>query len=92
MMRFGINISPSIIDVTRKLIENNLFKQSSYDLRVVHNTYLLKDMSDLFRKELGDFNSVVCFKAAITGMEDALGEKAIAIALNRDDRSKYDSG
>lgn len=33
------------------------------------------------RTELGDFSSIVCFKAAITGMEDALGEKAAAIAM-----------
>lgn len=33
------------------------------------------------RTELGDFSSIVCFKAVITGMEDMLGEKATAIAL-----------
>lgn len=33
------------------------------------------------RPELGDFSSIVCFKAAIAGIEDALGEKAAAIAL-----------
>ncbi len=33
------------------------------------------------RQTLGGFISVVCFKAAITGMEEALGEKATAIAL-----------
>ena len=33
------------------------------------------------RQELGDFCSIICFKAAITGMEEALGEKATAIAL-----------
>ncbi|WP_017319127.1 hypothetical protein [Mastigocladopsis repens] len=38
-------------------------------------------MPDLLRKELGDFNSVACFKAVITGMEEALGEKTTAIAL-----------
>ena len=31
----------------------------------------------VLRKELGDFNSIVCFKAAITGMEEALGEKRV---------------
>ena len=35
----------------------------------------------MLRQELGDFCSIVCFKAAITGMEEALGEKATAIAL-----------
>lgn len=33
------------------------------------------------RPTLGQFSSIVCFKAAITGMEEALGEKATAIAL-----------
>lgn len=35
----------------------------------------------MLRPTLGDFTSIVCFKAAVTGMEDALGEKAAAIAL-----------
>lgn len=35
----------------------------------------------MLRQRLGDFSSIVCFKAAIVGMEDALGEKATAIAL-----------
>ncbi len=35
----------------------------------------------MFRPILGDFSSIICFKAAISGMEDALGEKATAIAL-----------
>ena len=38
-------------------------------------------MSTAQRPELGDYSSIVCFKAVITGMEDALGEKATAIAL-----------
>lgn len=33
------------------------------------------------RHELGEFMSAVCFKAAVVGLEDALGEKAAAIAL-----------
>lgn len=33
------------------------------------------------RHELGDFMSTVCFKAAVVGLEDALGEKAATIAL-----------
>jgi len=33
------------------------------------------------RDELGNYSSVVCIKAMITGMEDSLGEKATAIAL-----------
>ncbi|MEI6442520.1 MAG: hydrocarbon-binding protein [Nostocales cyanobacterium ELA583] len=42
----------------------------------------------LLRKELGDFSSIVCFKAAITGMEEALGEKATAIALTTAGRAR----
>jgi predicted hydrocarbon binding protein len=38
-------------------------------------------MTVITRENLGDFSSIVCFKAVITGMEDALGEKATAIAL-----------
>ncbi|MEH1842447.1 MAG: hydrocarbon-binding protein [Nostoc sp.] len=45
-------------------------------------------MPDLFRKELGDFNSVKCFKAAIVGMEETLGEKATAIALTSAGRAR----
>jgi predicted hydrocarbon binding protein len=33
------------------------------------------------RTELGEFSSIVCFKAVVTGSEEALGEKAAAIAL-----------
>ncbi len=42
----------------------------------------------MMRQELGDFSSIVCFKAAITGMEDALGDKATAIALTTAGRSR----
>ena len=45
-------------------------------------------MPDLLRQELGDFNSIVCFKSVIHGMEDALGEKATAIALTKAGRSR----
>jgi predicted hydrocarbon binding protein len=38
-------------------------------------------MSTYVRANLGDFSSIVCFKSVITGMEDALGEKATAISL-----------
>jgi predicted hydrocarbon binding protein len=40
------------------------------------------------RQELGDFSSIVCFKAAISGMEEALGEKATAIALTTAGRAR----
>ncbi len=33
------------------------------------------------RKELGDFSSIICFKAVITGIEEALGEKTARISL-----------
>lgn len=33
------------------------------------------------RKELGEFMSSVCFKAAIRGMEEALGESTAAVAM-----------
>lgn len=33
------------------------------------------------RHELGDFMSTVCFKAAVVGLEEALGPKAAAISL-----------
>lgn len=33
------------------------------------------------RHELGNFMSTTCFKSAVTGMEEALGAKAAAIAL-----------
>ncbi|MBS3025962.1 MAG: hydrocarbon-binding protein [Dolichospermum sp. DET50] len=42
----------------------------------------------LLRKELGDFSSIFCFKAAIIGMEEALGEKATAIALTTAGRAR----
>lgn len=45
-------------------------------------------MSTELRSELGDFSSIVCFKAVITGMEEALGEKATAIALVSAGRSR----
>lgn len=42
----------------------------------------------MLRDKLGDFSSIICFKAAITGMEEALGEKATAIALIAAGRSR----
>lgn len=33
------------------------------------------------RPTLGDFNSIVCTKAIVTGVEEALGEKAAMIAM-----------
>lgn len=45
-------------------------------------------MSTTLRPELGDFSSIVCFKAVITGMEEALGVKATAIALTSAGRTR----
>ncbi|WP_299410666.1 hydrocarbon-binding protein [Acaryochloris sp. IP29b_bin.148] len=45
-------------------------------------------MSATLRPELGDFSSIVCFKAVITGMEEALGVKATAIALTSAGRTR----
>lgn len=42
----------------------------------------------MLRPTLGDFSSIVCFKSAIVGMEDALGEKTTAIALISAGRSR----
>lgn len=33
------------------------------------------------RSELGDFSSIICFRAVVIGVEQALGEKAAMIAL-----------
>ncbi|NJL23471.1 MAG: hypothetical protein HC895_25875 [Leptolyngbyaceae cyanobacterium SM1_3_5] len=35
----------------------------------------------IIRSDLGNFSSIVCFKAVVVGVEEALGEKAAAIAL-----------
>ncbi|WP_017652188.1 hypothetical protein [Fortiea contorta] len=42
----------------------------------------------MLRPILGDFSSIICFKAVIVGMEEALGEKATAIALTSAGRSR----
>ncbi len=42
----------------------------------------------MLRATLGDFSSIVCFKSAIVGMEDALGEKTAAIALTAAGRTR----
>ena len=40
------------------------------------------------REQLGDFSSVICLKAMIKGLEEALGEKATAIALTASGRKR----
>lgn len=52
-----------------------------------HTVSTVKD-SFALRQTLGNFSSIVCFKSAIVGMEDALGEKATAIALIAAGRSR----
>jgi predicted hydrocarbon binding protein len=37
--------------------------------------------ADFTRPDLGEFSSIVCFKAVVIGIENALGEKAAMIAL-----------
>ena len=44
-------------------------------------TQLLSAPQVTIRPELGDFSSIRCFKALVVGIEEALGEKAAAIAL-----------
>ena len=48
---------------------------------IVVNCVISMSTSILSRPNLGEFNSIVCFKSLITGMEEALGEKATAISL-----------
>lgn len=40
------------------------------------------------RSELGEFSSIICFKAVVTGAEEALGEKAAMITLIAAGRSR----
>lgn len=42
----------------------------------------------MLRSELGDFVSIICFQAAIIGMEEELGEKTTAIALTAAGRNR----
>jgi len=45
------------------------------------STAVMTPVTNDIRKELGDFSSVVCFKALVVGIEEALGAKAATIAL-----------
>lgn len=40
------------------------------------------------RQELGDFSSIVCFKALVVGTEEALGERAAHVALKAAGRKR----
>lgn len=42
----------------------------------------------MLRQTLGDLSSIICFKAAILGMEDVLGEKTSAIVLTAAGRTR----
>jgi predicted hydrocarbon binding protein len=42
----------------------------------------------MIRENLGDFVSIVCFQGVVTGMKDALGEKATNIALTAAGRTR----
>ena len=44
-------------------------------------------MSDL-RENLGDFSSIVCFKAVVVGVEETLGKKAAMVALTAAGRKR----
>lgn len=43
---------------------------------------------DTLRPELGDFSSIICFKAVVVGMEDALGARTAAVALKAAGRKR----
>ena len=42
----------------------------------------------VLRPELGDFNSIICFRAVVVGREEALGERAAAVALKAAGRAR----
>lgn len=62
-------------------------KKQAFCLENTHFLYTIKDKKIMpvapkaERKELGDFSSIVCLKAIVVGIEEALGAKAAAIAL-----------
>lgn len=44
--------------------------------------------ADALRDDLGEFSSIVCFKAVVVGVEDALGKRAAAVALKAAGRKR----
>jgi len=42
----------------------------------------------LLRDELGDFSSIVCFRACVIGVEEALGKRAAMVALRAAGRKR----
>jgi predicted hydrocarbon binding protein len=73
----------TIISVGLSLQRSNRDLRSDRDNLSLKPSTLQKvtNMSVSTRPSLGDFSSIVCFKSVITGMEEALGEKATAISL-----------
>jgi hypothetical protein len=66
----------------RQLVINLL--NSIVPLNTTHGDFVMATptvTTQPLRSELGDFSSIVCFKAVVVGVEEALGEKAAAIAL-----------
>ena len=45
-------------------------------------------MNDRLRATLGDFSSIICFRALVLGVEDTLGEQAAAVALKAAGRQR----
>jgi hypothetical protein len=45
------------------------------------STAAMTSVANDIRQELGDFSSIICFKALVVGIEEALGAKAAKIAL-----------
>ena len=45
-------------------------------------------MSEELRPDLGNFSSIVCFKAVVVGVEQALGVRAAAVALKAAGRAR----
>jgi hypothetical protein len=45
------------------------------------STATLSTATKNLRTELGDFSSIICFRALVTGLQEALGEKAALIAV-----------
>ena len=47
-----------------------------------------KKEEDLLRPTLGDFSSIVCFKAVVVGIEDTLGSQAAGVCLKAAGRKR----
>lgn len=45
-------------------------------------------MTQQIRSDLGDFSSIVCFRALVVGIEDALGKRAAMVALKAAGRKR----